>query len=454
MLNQVTACIPTFMRDKYLRNCVTTLKHTYPDIRVIVGDQDPTLTKAAWLSGQGVNHYLPLPRDCGISFARNRMLERVTTPYVLIVEDDFAFSPMAHVPELLGLLGEFQIAGGGIVQNGTVRHYEANFREVPDNGAAKWEAITHLYRDYNGIRYQSAECIFNYFVGLTDAVRAIGWDEQFKIGYEHSDFFIRAKQQGVSVGYCPDAVVTHRDNRVQVDPPEYTASRLRTESTALFFKKWGYTYLEDIQGGRLYAEGSTKVLPGRPAPPIYQAANFTNPFKRAAAKRGISLAADALADMRITHWLSNGTLLGAVRDGNFIQHDTDIDLGVWDEGANTNLRIHSALMSRGFEFVREFGVRGNGYEQAYYVPGPHKVKLDIFFYRREADYCWMGLHTRDGMKRMRFPSMTGISHFNLLGRWYPVPGNAHSWLDANYGKDWGTPDTNWKWDTSPRNLEG
>lgn len=59
---------------------------------------------------------------------------------------------------------------------------------------------------------------------------------------------------------------------------------------------------------------------------------------------------DALAEAKITYWLTFGTLLGIVRDGDFIPYDFDIDIGCFKEQEVELLRIVSQIP--GFEIIR------------------------------------------------------------------------------------------------------
>lgn len=46
-------------------------------------------------------------------------------------------------------------------------------------------------------------------------------------------------------------------------------------------------------------------------------------------KENLELVADILDKYKLKFWLSEGTALGAIRDGNFILYDDDVDIGMW-----------------------------------------------------------------------------------------------------------------------------
>ena len=88
-------------------------------------------------------------------------------------------------------------------------------------------------------------------------------------------------------------------------------------------------------------------------------------------------------DMQIPYWLEFGTLLGAYRDGAFIQNDTDLDVGAYLQDAR---RLNQALTQAGFRLVREFHVVGeNGLEQTYEY---HELTIDVMYFYEQEGYVW------------------------------------------------------------------
>ncbi len=81
----------------------------------------------------------------------------------------------------------------------------------------------------------------------------------------------------------------------------------------------------------------------------------------------------------LTYLLVDGTLLGAARGGDFIDHDTDIDIGVMsDEWTLEILRdVFYSMMEAGFILYHSFGIFGNHFELAWRRDG---IKIDFFFY--------------------------------------------------------------------------
>ena len=79
----------------------------------------------------------------------------------------------------------------------------------------------------------------------------------------------------------------------------------------------------------------------------------------------------------IKYWLDFGTLLGAVRNADFLQHDDDLDFGVKLEDYTSE--IEQIFVQHGFKKVIDFKIDDGNYgrEETYIYLG---VLVDIFYY--------------------------------------------------------------------------
>ncbi|MFO0955382.1 MAG: LicD family protein [Candidatus Saccharibacteria bacterium] len=165
--------------------------------------------------------------------------------------------------------------------------------------------------------------------------------------------------------------------------------------------------------------------------------------------------ASVLEKYQCTYWLSDGTLLGAIRENDFIAHDNDVDLGVW--AADFDVRvIHELLHRFGCRFGRLQGKPDDGMLITLQRAGVH---LDLFFYyplknstisEKSAIYCssYMLLKPYDSSNKAKrydylYPDFKPLVRRSLKGHNFWVPKNAKQHLIAAYGKNWRTPQPNW-----------
>jgi len=93
--------------------------------------------------------------------------------------------------------------------------------------------------------FDRVELIVNFFMGRTEVVRKLRWDEKLKLG-EHQDFFLRAKWQGINVVSCRNVKVEHRQ---QPPDPEYKKKRMREfQFLQLFLQKHNLASMELFSG--------------------------------------------------------------------------------------------------------------------------------------------------------------------------------------------------------------
>ncbi len=158
------------------------------------------------------------------------------------------------------------------------------------------------------------------------------------------------------------------------------------------------------------------------------------------------IAKKVLNSLGMKYWLTDGTLLGFYRDGNFIQGDTDVDIGVFiDEWTP---QLISTFKKNGLRLLRVNGSKDRGLEYTFTRKG---VNLDVFFFYREDDYVWHATWLGNEMIRYRFPHFD-VKDYEFMGHTFSAPANIEEYISLKYGENWRTPIRNWNWARDPANI--
>lgn len=165
----------------------------------------------------------------------------------------------------------------------------------------------------------------------------------------------------------------------------------------------------------------------------------------------------ALREVGLDAFLAYGTLLGAVREGKLIAHDSDTDLGYVSrhedptDVVRESFAVQRHLSRQGFTIVRYSGA---AIKVAVMESDGNLRGLDVF-----------GGFLRDGhlhlMGEIRTPYerewITPLGTATLEGRQFPVPADTDRFLTATYGPSWRTPDPAFHFETprsTSRRLSG
>lgn len=164
-----------------------------------------------------------------------------------------------------------------------------------------------------------------------------------------------------------------------------------------------------------------------------------------------------LKDLGVEAFPAYGTLLGAVREHDFIGHDSDVDLGY------VSRRHHPVdVMRESFRLQRELRLRG--YDVDRYSGAAFKVDV------REPDGSIRGLDVFGGFfldRRLYLMGEVGtpfeedwifpLGTCTLAGRTLPAPARPEKLLEAMYGPGWRVPDPAFHFETplsTRRRLNG
>lgn len=257
MTNKITAVLISFLRPEYTKECIRSLKEQYPEINIAVAENAEYNEEIAELVAQHGGKYLQMPFDSGVCYARNRLVEQAETEYILVGDDDFFYTDHARVDKMLAFLEaneEYSLIGGRIYEGGNILNYQGNIRK--EDGTLIYENIFYeknRYDQTSGLEYQPCDITFNYFVARRSDILDAKWDENIKVAYEHSDWFLTMKSLGRKVAFTPDCVVVHKPGHVIVskeNQEEYRKYRNRRSDMSYFFEKHQIKSTIGFQGMR------------------------------------------------------------------------------------------------------------------------------------------------------------------------------------------------------------
>ena len=133
-------------------------------------------------------------------------------------------------------------------------------------------------------------------------------------------------------------------------------------------------------------------------------------------------------------FLTAGTLLGAIREGDFIGFDKDIDLGV---SAKVPMEDIARALAADPDFTTHWVPGDDGI--VYFWLWRNRLAIDFFrFYERD-DSVWYGIYRCGQIVKWTHKPFTLVD-FKWHGMTVRVPENSEFFLEEVYGPDWRIPD--------------
>jgi len=167
-------------------------------------------------------------------------------------------------------------------------------------------------------------------------------------------------------------------------------------------------------------------------------------------KKDLEIIIKSVKELNLTLFLHAGTLLGAIREKDFIAHDHDFDFGVFKSEFDDEMRqklINKLTNEQKLEFKGyEAKCFDNFIERTEFGIRPHVVKFwsanahwntDFWiFEKRENDYYHKGW---GGYFYFLKETLDTLDEIEFLGLKVLVPHNPELFLEHLYGKDWRIP---------------
>lgn len=158
----------------------------------------------------------------------------------------------------------------------------------------------------------------------------------------------------------------------------------------------------------------------------------------------------------IDYFIDFGTLLGMIREKDFLKHDFDLDFGVLPKKDINCQLVREELKKAGFKHISENIYDGKVVKDRFIFSG---VKVDFAYYKPQDNFltCWLfykppqdnlGKHERRVVE-IRHSSITGLKKIEVRGVVFFVPENPEKVLQEKYGEGWKKPDKKWVYWKAP-----
>jgi len=151
-----------------------------------------------------------------------------------------------------------------------------------------------------------------------------------------------------------------------------------------------------------------------------------------------------LDKLKVPYRLTDGTILGIYREGEFIKHDNDIDVDVFDIDNKSIESIITSFLSEGFKIGRKAYYKGAMQQIIFY--NDREVIFDILFWYRSGNK-YMNHSERGYIREQDACYFESLGKITFHGEVYKCPPDIEEWLEMRYGEGWNIPKTykgDWK----------
>jgi hypothetical protein len=252
-MNNIAIIVTTFLRDELLYKTIQNIEEFMPDnCSILIGDQNWTPEKHSNFFNPYLHIvYKQLPYDCGLSYARNFLVQKAYDmgfEYVLLSADSIQFNQKYNFTPYIDFLEKESKRGIiGFELNGSKCCWEFNL-ELTSQGIklnSSKESITE-----NNIIYKRVDICRNIFLAKTKTLLNL-WDNEMKLA-EHELAFIEYKKRGHEV-YWTDNISFNKAK--EENSTNYDISRKRfVEYKELLKKKL------NISGWVIYSPEAMKEI--------------------------------------------------------------------------------------------------------------------------------------------------------------------------------------------------
>lgn len=262
-LERATLVFTSINRLESPARLISSARTHYPSLAIWCGDQGGTGDELERICLKAGARHLPLAHDSGLSAARNALVKAIGTDYFILADDDFEFPPAipfeaairfldAH-PDFLCVSGDLDDVRmvDGVETPITGRPRGSNLL-IDENGngvvVAPISTVGTRTIDFEGETFHVCDYVPNWGVFRRSALvdNDFWWDERFKTGGQHLDFFLRAKQRAVPLRIA--FLYGLKCRHIQRRSAEYNEMRLRSDWIGAFRAKWRLRYYHQLGG--------------------------------------------------------------------------------------------------------------------------------------------------------------------------------------------------------------
>ncbi|CAN9505846.1 unnamed protein product [Ophioblennius macclurei] len=220
--SQVTIITKTFLRYPCFKVLLDSIRQFYPDIKVIVADDNIEPQK---ITEKNVQQYI-MPPAQGWFAGRNLAVSQVVTKYFLWVDDDFLFTKNTKIEqfvEVMEAFPELDVVGGSVT--GNQFHFSIVYEEGDqvEGGCLKRQSGGKFHSLPGYPKCFLAHGVVNFFLARTDAIRKVGFDPQLQ-RVAHSELFMDGLGS-LMVATCKDMTIGHQQKNKNNSDPHYRQFR-------------------------------------------------------------------------------------------------------------------------------------------------------------------------------------------------------------------------------------